>query len=154
MTLSLSADFGEKIFSYLPGVRYGIRSGFAILARGDALRWGDFLPDEKVTKESLRAFPPKDLPGVPGWECVKAMFGPLVLLWLLTLPPHQASLGSWPYGWVLFMSGPTMEKRRSRRRQPGPRQLGTAAYQGEALAIEVPSRRGAGTTHRMSMPSM
>ena len=55
MTLSLSADFGEKIFSYLPGVRYGIRSGFAILARGDALRWGDFLPDEKVTKESLRA---------------------------------------------------------------------------------------------------
>ena len=119
MILSLSADFGEKIFSYLPGVRYGIRSGFAILARGDALRWGDFLPDEKVTKESLRAFPPKYPPGVRGCPCAKSMVGPSPLLWLLLLPPHQATLGSWPYSQVFSTAGPTLEKRRSRRRGPG-----------------------------------
>ena len=60
------------------------RCGFSPLARGDALRWGLFLSDEKETKESLRAFPPKDLPGVPGWNCVKLILGPSLLLWLTT----------------------------------------------------------------------
>ena len=82
------------------------------------LRWARFLPDEKSGKESLRAFPPKDLPGVRGWACVKSKFGPLPLLWPLSLPPHQATLGSWPYGWTVSMSGPTLEKRRSRRQEP------------------------------------
>ena len=61
------------------------------------LRWAPFLHDEKWGKESLRAFPPKDLPGVRGRPCVKSMFGPSPLLWLLFVPPHQATLGSWPY---------------------------------------------------------
>ena len=40
------------------------------------LRWARFLSDEKSGKESLRAFPPKDLPGVRGWSCVKPTVGP------------------------------------------------------------------------------
>ena len=107
-----------------------------------------FLPDEKSGKESLRAFPPKDLPGVRGWACVKSRFGPSPLLWLLVLPPHQATLGSWPYGWVVSMSGPTLEKRRSRRRKPGHRPLGTAAHQDKALAVEGSTSRGVGGNHR------
>ena len=75
----------------------------------------------KRHQNPLRAFPPKDLPGVRGWACVKAIFGPSPLLWLLSLPPHQATLGSWPYHQVVSTSGPTLEKRRSRRREPGPR---------------------------------
>ena len=27
----------------------------------------------------------------------------------------QVTLGSWPYGWAVSTSGPTLEKRRSRR---------------------------------------
>ena len=83
------------------------------------LRWAQFLPDEKLGKESLRAFPPKDLPGVRGCPCVKSRFGPSPLLWPLFVPPHQATLGSWPYGWVVSTSGPTLEERRSRRRKHG-----------------------------------
>ena len=108
----------------------------------------------KRHQNPLRAFPPKDLPGVRGWACVKAMFGPSPLLWLQVLPPHQATLGSGPYGWVISTSGPTLAKRRSRRRGPGFRQLGTVAYQGKALAIEVLSARETGTFCRISMPSM
>ncbi|OUP39413.1 hypothetical protein B5F22_11755, partial [Pseudoflavonifractor sp. An187] len=37
---------------------------------------------------------------------------------------------------------------------PGPRQLGTVAYQGKALGVEVLSVREAGTFCRMSTPSM
>ena len=40
------------------------------------LRWAPFLHDEKWGKESLRAFPPKDPPGVPGQNCVKLGSGP------------------------------------------------------------------------------
>ena len=71
-----------------------------------------------MDEKPLRAFPPKDLPGVRGWNCVKLGYGPSPLLWLLFLPPHQATLGNWPYGWAVFTSGPTLEKRRSRRRGP------------------------------------
>ena len=84
------------------------------------LRWAQFLPDEKLGKESLRAFPPKDLPGVRGCPCVKSRFGPSPLLWPLFVPPHQATLGSWPYGWVVSTSGPTLPQRRSRRRSSPP----------------------------------
>ena len=73
----------------------------------------------KRNQNPLRAFPPKYPPGVRGRNCVKPMFGPSPLLWLLFLPLYQAPLGSWPYGWVVSMSGPTMEKRRSRRREHG-----------------------------------
>ena len=90
-----------------------------------------------MDEKPLRAFPPKDLPGVRGWACVKAIFGPSLLLWPLLLPPHQATLGSWPYSRVVSMSGPTPEKRRSRRREPGYPQLGTVAHQGKALEVEV-----------------
>ena len=112
------------------------------------LRWAPFLPDEKWGKESLRAFPPKDLPGVRGWACVKTGFGPSPLLWLLLLPPHQATLGSWPYGWMVSTVGPTLAKRRSRRRKPGHRPLGTAAYQDKALGVEGSTSRGVGGNHR------
>ena len=102
----------------------------------------------KRNQNPLRAFPPKDLPGVRGWACVKSRFGPSPLLWLLVLPPHQATLGGWPYGWVVSISGPTLEKRRSRRRKPGHRPLGTAAYQDKALAVEGSTSRGVGGNHR------
>ena len=118
------------------------------------LRWARFLPDEKSGKESLRAFPPKNLPGVRGWNCVKAKFGPSPLLWPLILPPHQATLGSWPYSWVISMSGPTLAKRRSRRREPGCPSLGTASHQGKALAVEAQGSTEAGTFCGSSRPSM
>ena len=102
------------------------------------LRWGDFCSG-KSHQNPLRAFPPKDLPGVRGWTCVKPTVGPLPLLWLLSLPPHQATLGSWPYHQVVSTSGPPLEERRSRRRRPGPRKLETAAHQGKALTKEVPT---------------
>ena len=73
----------------------------------------------KETKTRLGRSPLSTPLGVRGWACVKAIFGPLVLLGPLFVPPHQAALGSWPYSWVISMSGPTMEKRRSRRREPG-----------------------------------
>ena len=90
-----------------------------------------------MDEKPLRAFPPKDLPGVRGWNCVKLVFGPSSLLWRLVLPPHQATLGSWPYRQVVSTAGPTLAKRRSRRREPGFRPLGTAAHQGKALEVEV-----------------
>ena len=107
-----------------------------------------------MDEKPLRAFPPKDLPGVRGWACVKAMSGPSPLLWRLAVPPHQATLGSWPYGWVVPISGPTLAKRRSRRRQPGFRQLGTVAYQDKALVIEAQFPREAIIFCRISTLSM
>ena len=90
----------------------------------------------KVTKTRLGRSPLRTSLGVRGCQCVKAMVGPSPLLLPLFLPPHQATLGSWPYGWVVSISGPTLEQRRSRRRQPGCRPLGTAADQGKALKVE------------------
>ena len=58
----------------------------------------------------------------------------------LAVAPVPASTpgyhGSWPYNWVVSISGPTLEKRRSRRREPDHQPLRTAANQGKALAIE------------------
>ena len=108
----------------------------------------------KRNQNPLRAFPPKDLPGVRGWNCVKPTVGPSPLLWLLSLPPHQVTLGSWPYYQAVSTSGPTLEKRRSRRREPGRRALETAAHQGKALAIEGLFSREVGMFCRISTPSM
>ena len=107
-----------------------------------------------MDKKPLRAFPPKDPPEVRGWECVKSLFGPSLLLWPLFVPPHQAPLGNWPYGGVVSTSGPALEKRRSRHREPDHRPLGTAAHQGKALAMEVLFVRGVGTFCGTSTLSM
>ena len=73
----------------------------------------------KVTKTRLGRSPLRTSLGVRGCPCVKPKFGPSPLLWRLAVPPHQATLGSWPYGWVVSTSGPTLEERRSRRRKHG-----------------------------------
>ena len=97
------------------------------------LRWAPFLHDEKWGKESLRAFPPKDLP--VGYEAAPAVVlrpardpccGPCYchhtrLSWQLALSPGGFHLRAY------------LGKRRSRRREPGCPSLGTAAYQGKAL---------------------
>ena len=108
----------------------------------------------KETKTRLGRSPLRTSLWVRGRACVKSKFGPLPLLWLLLLPPHQATLGSWPYGWTVSMSGHTLEKRRSRRRKPGPRQLGTVACQGKALTVEGLFFREVDTFCRISTPSM
>ena len=69
---------------------------------------GGFFWAGKRNQNPLRAFPPKDLPGVRGWNCVKEISGPSPLLWLLFVPPHQAPLGNWPYSQAVFTSGPTL----------------------------------------------
>ena len=79
-------------------------------------------------KNRLGRSPLRTSLGVRGWACVKTKFGPSPLLWPLFVPPHQATLGSWPYHQVVSKSEPTLEKQRSRRREPGPRPLGTAAH--------------------------
>ena len=73
----------------------------------------------KWTKSHLGRSPLRTSLWVRGWTCVKLVFGPSPLLWRLAVPPHQATLGSWPYGWVVSTSGPTLEERRSRRREHG-----------------------------------
>ena len=121
--------------------------------------WGRFplgvsFERAKETKTRLGRSPLSTPPGVPGCQCVKTRFGPSLLLWLLFLPPHQVTLGSWPYSQVVFTAGPTLEKRRSRRREPGRRALRTAAHQGKALAIEGLFFREVGMFCRISTPSM
>ena len=54
---------------------------------------------QKETKDHLGRSPLRTSLGVRGWACIKSKFGPLPLLWLLLLPPYQAILASWPYGW-------------------------------------------------------
>ena len=115
--------------------------------------WGRFplgvsFERAKETKTRLGRSPLRTSLGVRGWACVKSKFGPLPLLWPLALPPHQATLGSWPYSWVVSMSGPTLEKRRSRRQEPGPRQLGTVACRGKALTVEGRRNREVNPNHR------
>ena len=51
-----------------------------------------------------------------------------------TTPGHPGQLALWLGG---FHVRATLEKRRSRRREPGFRPLGTAAHQGKALEVEV-----------------
>ena len=70
----------------------------------------------KETKTRLGRSPLRTSLGVRGWNCVKSKFGPLPLLWPLFVPPHQATLGNWPYRQVVSTSGPTLGMRRSRRR--------------------------------------
>ena len=90
----------------------------------------DFSPMRNRGKNRLGRSPLSTPLGVRGWACVKLVFGPFPLLWLLFVPPHQAILGNWPYDWAVSTSGPTLAKRRSRRRELGFRPLGTAADQG------------------------
>ena len=108
----------------------------------------------KGTKTRLGRSPLRTSLWVRGWACVKSKFGPSPLLWLLVLPPHQATLASWPYNRAVSTSGPTLEKRRSRRREPGFRPLGTAVPQDKALAVERQPHREADILGRISMPSM
>ena len=121
--------------------------------------WGRFplgvsFERAKETKTRLGRSPLRTSLGVRDWNCVKLVFGPSPLLWPLSLPLHQATFGSWPYSRAVSTSGPTLTKRRSRRREPGHRQLGTAVHQGEALAVEVVFVREVGAFHRISTPSM
>ena len=53
-----------------------------------------------------------------------------------TTPSHH---GNWPYAWVVSTSGPTLEKWRSRPREPNPPPLGTVDTQGKDLAGEATS---------------
>ena len=135
------------------GTRFPLGVPFA-RAKGTKTRLGRSPLSTPLDQNPLRAFPPKYPPGVRGWPCVKTRFGPSPLLWLLSLPPHQATLGSWPYSQAISTSGPILAKRRSRRREPSFRSLGTAAHQGKALGIEALSAREVGTFCRISTPSM
>ena len=121
-------------------------------AQTSAPRWGRsagvHFEWQKWTKSHLGRSPLRTSLGVRGWACVKSKFGPRPLWWPLSLPPHQATLGSWPYNQVVSISGPTLEKRRSRRREPGHQPLGTAAHQDKALAVEGSTSRGVGGNHR------
>ena len=65
----------------------------------------------KGTKTRLGRSPLRTSPGVQGWNCVKVLVRPVCLAVFLLVPPHQAILGSWPYGVAVFPSGPTLEKR-------------------------------------------
>ena len=71
-------------------------------------------------KNRLGRSPLRTSLGVRGRACVKPMVGPSPLLWLLVVPPHQATLGSWPYGWVVSPSGPTLARRCLSHRQALP----------------------------------
>ena len=122
--------------------------GFRLASLAGTLPAGGSFCSGKRNQNPPRAFPPRYPPGVPGWVCVKSGFGPSVLLWLLFVPPHQAPLGSWPYGVAVSISGPTLEKRRSRRWEPGSRQLETVAHQGKALEVEEYPSRGVGANRR------
>ena len=51
----------------------------------------------KETKTRLGRSPLSTPLGVRGCKYVKCPLGPSPLLWLLSLPPHQATLGNWPY---------------------------------------------------------
>ena len=102
----------------------------------------------KWTKSHLGRSPLRTSLWVRDWACVKTKFGPSPLLWPLFVPPHQDTLGNWPYHQVVSTSGPTLEKRRSRRREPVPRQLGTVAHQGKALAVEGRRNREVSANHR------
>ena len=91
-------------------------SWFRLASLVGTLRWAPFLPDEKWGKESLRAFPPK----YPPWGTRLSLRQAGVRPVSLAVAPSSATTpgyhGSWPYSWVVFTSGPTLAKRRSRRR--------------------------------------
>ena len=69
-----------------------------------------------MDEKPLRAFPPKDLPWGTRLDLRQAGVRPVTLAVApvsATTPSHH---GNWPYDWVVSTSGPTLEKRRSRRR--------------------------------------
>ena len=84
----------------------------------------------KGTKTRLGRSPLGTPPGYGAGRASSWFSARFVWLWFLLLPPAQATLGSWPYGCVVPSSGPTLVERRFRRREPGHRQLGTAATPG------------------------
>ena len=129
--LSPSSHIGATVSRFLPGVKTGFvpswhqpsqKNGafhgprIRLASLVGTLPAGGSFCSVKRNQNPLRAFPPKYPPGVRGCQCAKSMVGPSPLLWLLFLPLYQAPLGSWPYGWVVSMSGPTLVQRRSRRR--------------------------------------
>ena len=138
----------------LPAFLLHHSGSFRPARRGTRSPLGVSFERAKETKTRLGLSPLSTPPGVPGCPCVKARFGPSPLLWPLLMPPHQATMGSRPYNQAISTAGPTLEKRRSRRREPGHRQLGTVAHQGEALEVKVLFTREIGISGRMSTPSM
>ena len=68
-------------------------------------RWGrsagpHFSPMRNGGKNRLGRSPLSTPLGVPGWACVKLVFGPFPLLWSLFVPPHQATMAAGPIaGW-------------------------------------------------------
>ena len=67
--------FGSRLLVKKLVLLLFLRRSLSPLARGDALRWGDFLPDEKVTKES-----PKEGPSPSLWNPPRGTGCPCVLL--------------------------------------------------------------------------
>ena len=164
----------------------GRRGGVLLTIQGSGLPawWGrsagpDFSAMRNRGKNRLGRSPLRTSLWVRGWTCVKPKFGPSPLQWPLFVPPHQATLGSWPYGWAVSTSGPTLAQRRSRRRKPGPRQQECSNFSRfclrflpswstrppaagkrphtarlEALAMEGKAVSGAGTLQRCDTPSM
>ena len=78
-------------------------------------RWGDFCSG-KSHQNPPRAFPPRYLPWGTRLSMRQAGVRPVTLAVApvsATTPSHH---GNWPYRWAVSTSGPTLEKRRSRRR--------------------------------------
>ena len=118
------------------------------------LRWAPFLPDEKWGKESLRAFPPKDLPW--GTRLPLRWFSgrpvtPAVAPVTATTPGYP---GNWPYRQAVSTSGPTWAS-------GVPAAGSLAAHRWEQRftrvrpwGVEAPSGREVGAVYRASKPSM
>ena len=101
------------------GRRWGVlltTHGFGLPAWRGRFPLGVPFDRAKGTKTRLGRSPLRTSLGVRGWTCVKPRFGPSPLLWLLLLPPYQATLGNWPYSQVVSTSGPPLEKRCCHRR--------------------------------------
>src|SRR5699024_8785554 len=103
-----SSLLGKRAFHHCPGENQRPRWGRSAYA--------PFLPDEKWGKESLRAFPPKCPPCGTRLSLRQAGVRPVSLAVAPSSATTPGPLGSWPYSWVVFTSGPTLAKRRSRRR--------------------------------------
>ena len=94
-----------------------LRCGFAPLARGGALRWARFLPDEKSGKESPKAGPSPAL-----WNPPRGTGSPCVLLvsaldWFLSHRWRRHSEGGTCSSvcWYFYSQGLTLVSRCSQR---------------------------------------
>ena len=98
------------------------------------LRWARFLPDEKSGKESLRASPPKNLPGVRGWPCVSSTVGPGTggVTWMVWQVYGQCPLLCET---APLLPGPYPGVRRSRRRQVSTRPKSLPCVKGGGAAL-------------------